>query len=131
ALLDVNAADLTSNGFIDAEVGEASGHIGGNAGLNLNISGAITAPDILVFVGGPAGQIGGDASLQVTAGSISASNTAVFQIENGTGGKITGNANLDVAVTSGINAPDVEFFLGNRAGQIGGDASLAVKSGRN
>jgi mannose-6-phosphate isomerase-like protein (cupin superfamily) len=100
ALLDVNAADLISNGFIDAEVGEASGHIGRNAGLNLNISGAITAPDIFVLVGGPAGQIGGDASLQVTAGSISASNTAVFQIENDTGGKITGNASLDVTTTN-------------------------------
>jgi hypothetical protein len=100
ALLDVNAADLISNGFIDAEVGEASGDIGGNAGLNLNISGAITAPDIFVLVGGPAGQIGGDASLQVTAGSISASNTAVFQIENDTGGKITGNATLDVTTTN-------------------------------
>ena len=100
ALLDVNAADLISNGFIDVEVGEASGDIGRNAGLNLDISGAITAPDIFVLVGGPAGQIGGDASLQVTAGSISASNTAKFQIENDTGGKITGNAILDVTTTN-------------------------------
>lgn len=129
ALLTVTAADLTSDGFIDAEVGEASGQIGGNAALNLNITGAITAPDILFFVGGQAGQIGGDATLAVNAGSISAANTDYFLIGNANGGNITGNASLNIGVTGAITAPDVEFFLGNGAGQIGGNASMVVIAG--
>jgi len=128
ALLNVTAANLTSDNSIDAEVGEKSGSIVGNARLNLNITDAITAPDIFFLVGGGAGQIGGDATMTINAASLSAANSQIFQIANPNGGTIGGDASLNVGATGAITAPDVEFLIGNRGGQIAGNASMVVNA---
>ena len=60
ALISVSAANLTSDAFISSDVSDESGQINGNAGITFNVTGAIAAPEVDFFVGGPAGHIGGN-----------------------------------------------------------------------
>jgi hypothetical protein len=130
ALLNVTAANLTSDGFIDAEIGEDGGRIGGNAGLSVNITGAISSPNTQFLVGGLAGQIGGNASMVVNASSISGSTTGpFFQIINGDGGSIGGSAAIDV--TAANLSGDALFVAilnsindGGATGTIGSNAAI-------
>ena len=101
ALIVVSAANLTSDAFISSDVSDQSGGINGNAGITFNVTGAIAAPEVDFFVGGPAGHIGGNALVFVNAGSLSAPTTGfLFQVGNGNGASIGGSAAVDVTATS-------------------------------
>ena len=101
ALINVSAANLTSDAFISSDVSDQSGGINGNAGITFNVTGAIAAPEVDFFVGGPAGHIGGNALVFVNAGTLSAPTTGFqFQVGNGTGASIGGTATVDVNATS-------------------------------
>ena len=101
ALISVSAANLTSDAFISSDVSEQSGGINGNAGITFNVTGAIAAPEVDFFVGGPAGHIGGNALVFVKAGTLSAPTTGfLFQVGNGNGASIGGSAAVDVTATS-------------------------------
>jgi hypothetical protein len=101
ALISVSAANLTSDAFISSDVSDQSGGINGNAGITFNVTGAIAAPEVDFFVGGPAGHIGGNALVFVNAGTLSAPTTGFqFQVGNGNGASIGGSAAVDVTATS-------------------------------
>ena len=130
ALLNVTAANLTSDRFIDAEIDEGRGQIAGNASLNLIIAGAISSADTEFLVGGLGGQIGGNVSMIVNAGSISGSTTGpFFQIINADGGRIGGSAAMDVTAT---NLSGDSLFVailnsvndGGATGTIGSNAAI-------
>jgi hypothetical protein len=101
ALISVSAANLTSDAFISSDVSDESGQINGNAGIAFNVTGAIAAPEVDFFVGGPAGHIGGNALVFVNAGTLSVPTTGfLFQVGNGNGASIGGSAAVDVIATS-------------------------------
>ena len=101
ALISVSAANLTSDAFISSDVSDQSGGINGNAGITFNVTGAIAAPEVDFFVGGPAGHIGGNALVFVNVGTLSAPTTGFqFQVGNGNGASIGGSAAVDVTATS-------------------------------
>jgi hypothetical protein len=101
ALISVSAANLTSDAFVSSDVSDQSGGINGNAGITFNVTGAIAAPEVDFFVGGPAGHIGGNALVFVNAGTLSAPTTGfLFQVGNGNGASIGGSAAVDVTATS-------------------------------
>jgi FecR protein len=101
ALINVSAANLTSDAFISSDISDQSGGINGNAGITFNVTGTIAAPEVDFFVGGPAGHIGGNALVFVNAGTLSAPTTGFqFQVGNGNGASIGGSAAMDVTATS-------------------------------
>src|SRR5207237_666628 len=153
ALLNVSASNVSSDGFLDAEVGIlGGGHVGGNANLSFNIAGGIAAagPTDLVggmtfFVGGSAGTIGGDAAITVNAASIASQAFLFFAVSDANGGNnggatsspgshITGDATIDVRGATGINAGNGAFFAivnedtgsGTFGGTIDGNALVHV-----
>ena len=131
ALLNVSASNVSSDGFLDAEVGIlGGGHVGGNANLSFNIAGGIAAagPTDLVggmtfFVGGSAGTIGGDAAITVNAASIASQAFLFFAVSDPNGGTIGGNAAIDVTATN-LSGNSLFVQINNTGGTIGGSAVI-------
>src|SRR4029077_1999027 len=131
ALLSVSASNVSSDGFLDAEVGiMGGGHIGGNANLSFNIAGGIAAagPTDLVggmtfFVGGSAGTIGGGAAITVNAASIASQASLFFAVADPNGGSIGGNAAIDVTATN-LSGNSLLAQINNTGGTIGGNAVI-------
>ena len=125
ALIGVSAAKLTSDAFISSDVSDQSGQINGNAGITFNVTGAIAAPEVDFFVGGPAGHIGGNALVFVNAGTLSAPTSGfLFQVGNGNGASIGGSAAVDVTATSLSGDSLFAGITGNNGGTIGSSAGV-------
>src|SRR6476659_9306791 len=124
ALISVSAANLTSDAFISSDVSDNSGQINGNAGITFNVTGAIAAPEVDFFVGGPAGHIGGHALVFVNAGTLSAPTTGFqFQVGNG-GASIGGSAAVDVTATSLSGDSLFAGITSDNGGTIGSTAGV-------
>jgi FecR protein len=131
ALLNVSASNVSSDGFLDAEVGiMGGGHVGGNANLSFNIAGGIAAAGptdsvggMTFFVGGSAGTIGGDAAITVNAASIASQASLFFTVADPNGGTIGGNAAIDVTATN-LSGNSLVAQINNTGGTIGGNAVI-------
>jgi hypothetical protein len=157
ATLNVAAANLSVGGAFDVEIRNwnngsgagTGGSIGGNAAINLNLSGNLTTtgsdpnsggiPGDATFeifnnsfvAGSPGGFIGSDATLTISAATISTSGIFDAEIDNYGGGSIGGNALVNVGVSNDINiVGDATFqILNNDGGHIGGDGNISVATG--
>ncbi len=163
----VNVGGSLSGTFFNAGspasgISNVGSTINGNVTYEWNVSGAMTiggaAPFFLLNDGGSnifspiSGTIHGNALLQVTAGSLTASGfvdafSNVYpaidaEINNRNGGVIDGNATInfnvtgDITANNGANAPGDAFFLirnqqnasGTAGGSIGGAAMLSISA---
>ena len=123
--------------------GTGGGSIGGNAVINLTLSGDLTTtgtdpntggvPGNAYFyianesdVGGSGGFIGSDATINLQAGSISTAGLLDVEIDNFSGGSIGGDALVNVGVSNDINIVGDAIFqiLNNNSGTIGGNATI-------
>lgn len=156
ATLNITAANFSVGGELDVDIRNRNngvgsgtgGSIGGNAAINLNLSGdlAVTGSDpnsggvpgdanVYIAnendVGGSGGFIGGDATIDVTAGDISTGASLFAQIFN-SGGQIVGSASLDFGVVGGLTTQgDAVFQIlnndnGTSGGTIGSNATITV-----
>jgi hypothetical protein len=138
AILDVSAGNMsTGTDYFNALItNDGGGHIGGNAIINVIASGAINAGTDAFFTitnnqndeGPPAGTIGGDAAINITAINISTGGGLFATIDNSVGGNIGGNADLEFSLTSDLTAQgDAVFTIDNsNGGTIGGNAIVDV-----
>jgi hypothetical protein len=112
------------------------GQIGGSAIVDFGLSGAIAGQTGLAFQiwnfgGGEsgAGTIGGDASISVSAGSMSAPAAGVVgAILNQNEGQIIGAALMDFALSGDLIAGDAIFTIDNIGGTIGQNARIALSA---
>ena len=156
ATLNITAANFSVGGELDVDIRNRNngvgsgtgGSIGGNAAINLNLSGdlAVTGSDpnsggvpgdanIYIAnendVGGSGGFIGGNATIDVTAGGISTGASLFAQIFN-SGGQIVGSASLDFDVMGDLTTQgDAVFQIlnndnGTSGGTIGSNATITV-----
>ena len=159
ATLNVAAANLSVGGELDIDINNRNngtgaglgGSIGGNAAINLNLSGNLTATGTdpnsigtpgLASIGifnesfvpsSPGGFIGDDASIAVSASSISTANNLDVEIANQGGGNIVGNANLTFTLTGDpgdlTTGGDANFLIDNSSGgSIGRDATVNIQT---
>ncbi len=152
ATLNISASSLMTGGILDVSIfnrdaGSGSGtggSISGNAAINLNIASALSSGgaadfEILnesVVAGSPGGFIGGDATINVSAGTISTGGALDAQIFNYGGGHISGNAILDVTTGGDFSATGdllARIFNGDNGngsggGAIDGDAMVNVSA---
>ncbi len=157
AALALNAATITTNGFLYADINtNGGGHIMGNALLTLNASGDINAqqgiaaviPDTGFGENGFAsgGQIDGSAVVLITGQNIITASTATgtpgidtmaleASIYPNADGKVGKDATVVVVASQNITAPGTAFFTvanGNYQnlgpGTIGGNAEVDVSA---
>ena len=146
-----------NNGNFTGGNGSVGGQIAGAASITFNVTGALNVaggtdndgdePSTMSFQinnsgfgdGSPAGSIGSDASIDVTAGSISDNGRLLrLAIFNGGGGMIGGNASITVAANS-ISAAgpgptgtgeNLNLLIDNSvAGNIDGNATISLNAG--
>jgi hypothetical protein len=138
ATIAVNAANISTGGLLDGEIDNfGGGHIGGNAIINFNLSGDIDSNGATFFgitnspngPGTPAGTIGGNAAINLTATNITA-NSLLAQIDNSSGGSIGGNASINFNLTGDLTTTlgDASFLILNGSGTIGGGATINVNA---
>jgi hypothetical protein len=106
---------LLTNSIEASIYNDGSGHIGGNALVNVTASGDITTPGGAVFaifnnnfMGFGGGTVVGDATVDVSANNITA-NALTAQIDN-TGGSIGGNAAINTNVSGTANVTNDATF---------------------
>ena len=157
AFLTVNAASITTDGFLGADINtNGGGHILGNALVTLNASGDINAqqgiaariPDTGFGENGFAsgGQIDGNAVVLINANNIITASTATgtpgtdtmaleASIYPNADGKIGNDALVAVVASQNITAPGTAFFTvanGNYQnlgpGTIGGNAGIDISA---
>jgi hypothetical protein len=136
------AAEIANGNFTGGS-GSLAGRITGAASITFNISGALVVagsdgndgdePNRTVFDidnsgfgdGSPAGYIGSDASINISAGSISETGKGLsLLIFNFGGGTIAGNASLSLNAGS-VTANSLLFVIDNSlSGSIGGNATI-------
>jgi hypothetical protein len=154
--VDEFSAGIT-NGNFTGGAGSLGGQIAGAASITFNITGALTVaggtdndgdePSTMSFVidnfgfgdGSPAGSIGSDASIDITAGSISDDGRSLLlEISNSGGGMIGGNASITVTTTGSISAAgpgptgageNLNLLIDNSSGgSIGKDATVKIQT---
>jgi hypothetical protein len=150
ALVHVTADHLSTQALVSSDfnlfgtIHNSGGSIMGNCDVMFDISGAITTEgranfDILNFGdGGPngGGTIGGDATVNVSANSLTTTTTqgdAGFEIFNGSLGSIGGSAIIGLSLTGDLTAQGVANFIignsnGSSGGTIGGSAVINVSA---
>ena len=140
AILDVRAGNIsTATDYFNALISnDGGGHIGGNAIINVVATGGINAATDAFFTitnnqndqGPPAGTIGGDAAINVTAANVSTGGRLFAVIDNSGGGTIGGSADLAFGLTGDVTSQgDATFTINNSdGGTIGGDAIISVNA---
>jgi hypothetical protein len=144
ATLNITTANFSTGGELDVYINNRNngsgsgtgGSIGGNAAINLNLSGNLTTPgsdpntlgtpglaSIGIFnegfvAGSPGGFIGGNATIAVTAPGISTANNFDVEIDNEGGGHIGGDAAINVSAAN-ITANSLLAQINNTGGTIG------------
>src|SRR5207249_739979 len=144
---NVSVTTLSTTSGLTAFLGsygtQGGGQIGGNASINVVASSGITAgADISLDLGNnhgsgtPAGMIGGNAMVDVTAGHISAGGFIHSTIDN-EGGTIGGDAGISFDLSGTIASQNHSFFTiifnedngnGSGPGMIGGNATIDVSA---
>ena len=129
AKLNISAVNFMA-GILFAEIFNYGASIGGNANINFNLTGDLTAPGDAIFhifnYGG--GSIVGNAAINVNAANITA-NSLLAEIDNSSAGQIGGNALINFGVSGDVNiAGDASFQILNNAGTIGGDTEINVNA---
>jgi hypothetical protein len=137
AVINVSASNIsTANGYFNTVIAnDGGGHIGGSATINVMASNAFNTGGDAYFdisnspngTGTPAGTIGSDAIITLSANSASIGGLLQMLIDNSGGGNIGGNALINFGVPGDVNiAGDASFQILNNAGTIGGDATIGV-----
>jgi hypothetical protein len=132
--ISVTATGISSQtGTLFAQIFNQLGTISGSAGINLSLSGDIVTQnganfDIWNFgVGPPAGTIGVDAVISVTAGSLLAhTGTLSASILNQNVGFIGRNAIIGFNLSGDIDVGSAEFLIQNGGAMIVQDARISL-----
>jgi hypothetical protein len=126
AAMNLSAASISTGGALFADIyNYQGGNIVGGADLSLNLTGDLTTVDDATFLilNNPAGTIGSDAVINVTANNISTGGTLSARIENSNAGAIGGNATINVTAAN-ITANSLLAQIANTGGSIGGNAAI-------
>jgi hypothetical protein len=129
ATIQANIGSMSVGGLLDALIDNTSGHIGGDAVINFDLSGNITSHGDATFQifnetnGSSAGTIDSDATINVTAANISTGGALNAVIDNSSGGTIGGNAIINVTAAN-ITANDLVAQIDNTGGTINGNAAI-------
>ncbi|MEY2488022.1 MAG: hypothetical protein QOH39_3670, partial [Verrucomicrobiota bacterium] len=133
AMINVSAASLsgTSGSTLSADIlNQNNGLIGQAATVNFNISGAINTGAVSFLVENVGGNIGQNASIDLSAGSISLNDSINLKVDNSSnGGHIFGDAIVNMNAGS-VSAPGafVASIL-NSNSSISGNAAIALTGG--
>jgi hypothetical protein len=134
AAVNISAGSIPTVGSLFADIfNYNSGHIVGSANINFNLTGDLTtAGDATLFItNNPAGTIGSDAMINVTANNITA-NSLFAQIDNRNGGSIGEGANVTLNVGGNLTTQgDATFQIlnyddGPGPGTIGSNATVSL-----
>jgi hypothetical protein len=131
ATVNLSTAGLSA-GLLETVISNNGGIINGMAAVNDQISGNVVSTGDTFFqilnndAGSGPGTIGGDATVNVTAGNISV-NSLAAQINNSNGGSVNGNANVNINVSGAINSQgNIDFSIYSGSGNITGNAAVSV-----
>jgi hypothetical protein len=143
ATINLGAASVVttlSAGLFGVTIGNYdAGSIGGNALIDVNVSGEISAPSEVEFsilnndiFGGGGGTIGSDATVAVSATDISTAGVLFAQVLNSGGGFIGGGAAITLTLSGAMDSGgDVTFEISNGSSESGvstisGDATIDI-----
>jgi hypothetical protein len=128
AQINVSAANLSTGALFDDIYNYGGASIGGDAIISLNLSNSFTATgDAEFLISSSGGTITRDASINVTAGDISAPSMTA-NIDNSNAGTINGSADVSFNLTGDLTTQgDATFTINNsNGGTIGGNATIDV-----
>jgi filamentous hemagglutinin len=137
AALTLNAATLTSTGAFNALIDNTGGgRIHSGADITLNLDGALTAAQIELSLSNEGGTVGfspagvnglpADASITSTTGDLISNGAIVAVISNDNGGRITGNASVNVSAQKvSTGTTDLNIAISNTGGTIDRNASVS------
>ena len=98
--IDAHATSVSTDNTFFAHILNEGGQIGESASVSFVTTGAISAGlDAIFEIANPGGTIGGDATLNVNAASITTGATLFASIDNTSKGSIGGNAVINMNVT--------------------------------
>ena len=98
--IDAHATSISTDNTFFAHILNEGGQIGESTSVSFVTTGAISAGlDAIFEIANPGGTIGGDATLNVSAGNITTGATLFASIDNTSKGSIGGNAVINVNVT--------------------------------
>ncbi len=126
ATVNIQTANISAaNDFVAQIVNFNGGTIGGKAALTLNATGDVGTGGLLFFgLFNNPGAIESDASVDVSAASLTAGSTFEAFIEN-VGGTIGGNATVQVGTPLGLNADHLFVVIDSSSGgSVGGNETI-------
>ena len=140
ATVNVSAASISA-GYLESIIFNQGGNIGGSATVSFNVSGNLTSTqsdEVFGIVNRNGGIIGSNATIDVTAASISTAGFLNPVINNNAAGVIHGNATNTVDATGDINATGGFYFViadtgfqntdsTYTGGRIDGNATVALQ----
>ncbi|HEX4667918.1 MAG TPA: FecR family protein [Chthoniobacterales bacterium] len=123
----VDAVNLTTGGFFQPLVNNTNGSIGGDASVEVDVTGDISIGAETFFnILNSNGEIGGSALSDLFATNFTSGSTFQFQILND-GGSIVTDASLFAALGDALTiAGDAFIEIGNQGGTISGDAAISL-----
>ena len=131
--ISVTTGGNLTAGSIDALINNRNGGmIDSSANLTFNIGGAFTTTGDASFVisndndGSGGGMIGSDATMNVSAASISAGGTLFAIISSLSDASIVGSANINFNLTGDLTTSGDAAFGNSSGGTIGGNATINV-----
>jgi hypothetical protein len=126
ATVNIQTANISAtHDFVAQIVNRNGGTIGGKAALTLNATGSVNAGGLAFFgLFNSPGAIGSDASVDVSAASLTAGSFFEAFIEN-VGGTIGGNATVQVGIPGDLNAGHLFVVIDSSSGgSIGGNETI-------
>ncbi len=126
ATVNIQTANISAaQDFVAQIVNSNGGSIGGKAALTLNATGDVSTGGLLFFgLFNNPGAIESDASVDVSAASLTAGSTFEAFIEN-IGGTIGGNATVQVGTTGNLNADHLFVVIDSSSGgSVGGNETI-------
>ena len=150
AKVNISAGSISSGDFLDVEIdNNGAGHIGRDAIITTTVAHNVSSQTDMYFDltnqangGAGAGSIGRNASIILSAASISSGGLLDFELINDAGGDIGGNALVNVHASGGVTAQNDAYFEvlnrlqnsdneGSIGGDIGGNATNNFSAGGN
>jgi hypothetical protein len=141
ATIDVTAANISTGvdsfgSSLDGLINNATGNIGGNATVNVDVTEAITAqgPANFQILNNDGGHIGGSANILVTTGGDLTANSILAFVNNHNVGTIDSGANVTFDIGGALTTQgDATFIVSNLnegpgGGTIGSDAIVDVNA---
>ena len=126
ATVNIQTANISAaHNFVAQIVNFNGGTIGGKAALTLNATGSVNAGGLAFFgLFNNPGAIGSDASVDVSAASLTAGSFFEAFIEN-VGGTIGGNATVQVGIPGNLNAGHLFVVIDSSSGgSVGGNETI-------